>query len=68
MYQEFVELWLFVASYMTVLKDSKNPPSDSIKSELIQLSSMTPYIVYANDFSLMLRMGKSKEILDSFMT
>jgi hypothetical protein len=62
-YQHFVQMWIVIFSYLTEHENSKF----DFKPELIKLASLTPYLVYVQEFSLMLRIGHNKDVLERFI-
>ena len=62
-YQQFIQVWIVIVSYLTSTKKDES----TFRDVLIQIASQTPYIVFMNDFSLMLRMGSNKDVLEKFI-
>ena len=56
-------MWIVIFSYLTEHENSKF----NFKPELIKLASLTPYLVYIQEFSLMLRIGHNKDVLERFI-
>lgn len=63
MFQHFIQMWIVIFSYLTEHENSKF----DFKPELIKLASLTPYLVYIQEFSLMLRIGHNKDVLERFI-
>lgn len=40
---------------------------EEIQDELMQLAQLTPYLTYQSEFSLMFRLGSSKELFENFI-
>jgi len=56
-------MWIVIFSFTT---SHKIPLEKNYLSILVKLAQMSPYLMYVNEFSLMLRMGSNKEILEAF--
>lgn len=62
-------MWIVIFSYLTDHKSDANiANSVDFKPQLVLLASQTPYLVYINEFSLMLRIGANKDVLERFTT
>ena len=56
-------MWIVIFSYLTEHENSKF----DFRSDLIKLASLTPYLFYIQEFSLMLRIGHNKDVLERFI-
>ena len=65
-YQLFTQMWIVIVSYLTMnQRDIEHGP---FRRLLTQLAALTPYLSYLKEFSLMIRLGSNKDILERFIT
>jgi hypothetical protein len=66
-YQLFFQMWTVIFSYLTFTRKeaiTQRPFLD----ELVSLASLTPHLVYVNEFFLMLRPGgTNREVTEGFI-
>eukprot|EP00347_Sterkiella_histriomuscorum_P009815 403339780 len=63
MYQQFISLWLTIIGYLT----KQHIEREVLLFELMQLAQFTPYLAYQSEFSLIIRLGMNKELIESFI-
>lgn len=66
-FQQFIQMWLVIFSYLTTYKRAGELDFSPFITDLVFLAQLTPYLVYMSEFSLMLRMGSNKDILEGFI-
>lgn len=58
----FQQLWLVICGYL-----HSNSALQSSSPQLVALAERTPNLVYMSEFSLMLRLGGNKEVIEGFI-